>query len=257
MAVVLAAGAVSAQTTRLSDRDVKALMQAVDQSRDRFEDALDGTLKRSVIRGPKGEVDVARFLDDLQENVKGLPDRFKPDYAASNEVLTVLRQGTDIEGFVRRQPPTFKGRSEWDRLAGDLGKLAAAYGTEFPLPPDAGARRTNDGEVAKTAEQIATNANTFAKTAKDAMKRAKADKAAIDAVDRDAKALANAAKSLKSRISGGKPATAEAQQVLELAGPLRDVAAGNNMMPAIAPLLGNLEKLRQAFGMPAGEAAAK
>ena len=80
----LLAGGVSARSggERLPDKDVKALIEAVDSGRDRFEDKLDGKLKDSILRGPNGEVNVSRFLDDLQENSHHLKERFTTDYAA-------------------------------------------------------------------------------------------------------------------------------------------------------------------------------
>ena len=118
---------------RLNDRDVKSLIDRVNDERDRFEDQLDGKLKSSVLRGPCGEVNVSRFLDDLQENVGKLKDRFKPDYAASAEVTTVLRQASDIQRFMAKQPANYDGASEWKRLEASLTELATAYQPSCPF----------------------------------------------------------------------------------------------------------------------------
>ena len=126
-------GGASAQTgDRLTDKDVKALIEAVDNGRDRFEDQLDGKLKDTILRGPNGEVNVARFLDDLQENTHRLKERFTAEYTASAEVATVLRQATPVDAFMKEKPG-IKGSSEWDHLASSLSRLAAVYGTKFPL----------------------------------------------------------------------------------------------------------------------------
>ena len=69
MAILLVA---SPHADRLTDKDVKQLLERIDDERDRFEDQLDGKLKRSIIRGPGGEVNVEKYLDDLQENVDKL-----------------------------------------------------------------------------------------------------------------------------------------------------------------------------------------
>ena len=108
IATLFAASAAAAD--RPTDKDVKQLLDRINQERDRFEDQLDGKVKGSILRGPRGEVNVSRYLDDLQENVNNLKDRFKPDYAASAEVTTVLRQGSDIQRFMSTQPPDFDGR---------------------------------------------------------------------------------------------------------------------------------------------------
>lgn len=56
-----------AHAERLSDKDIRALLERVDHDRDRFEDQLDGKLKRSIIRGPGGEVHVERDLDKISQ----------------------------------------------------------------------------------------------------------------------------------------------------------------------------------------------
>src|SRR5262245_32700507 len=124
--VLAAMSPVSAE--RLNDRDVKALLERIDNERDRFEDQLDGKLKRSILRGPGGEVNVERYLDDLQQNVDRMNERFTSDYAASTEVTTVLRQASDIHRFMAKQAPNFDGASEWNRLESSLRELAAVYG---------------------------------------------------------------------------------------------------------------------------------
>ena len=72
VAVLALVPSIAAAGDRLSDKDVKALLETLDNSRDRFEDQLDGKLKNGIVRGPRGEVNVRRYLDDLQENVKRL-----------------------------------------------------------------------------------------------------------------------------------------------------------------------------------------
>ena len=161
VAALVAMPVVSAD--RLPDKDVKALLERIDNERDRFEDQLDGKIKSSILRGAGGEVHVERFLDDLQENVDRLNERFKSDYAASAEATTVLRQGTDIQRFMAKQPPNLDGASEWNRLASSLGELAKVYATTFPLPEDHQARRFNDREVQKVASELAKGADQFKK----------------------------------------------------------------------------------------------
>src|SRR5262249_23722663 len=121
--VMALSGRAFAQAERLSDKDVKELMEAIDRGRDRFVDALDSESKHSVIRSPTNEVNVSKYLDDFDNNIHTMKDRFKGEYAASAEVQTVLRQASDIDAFVRGQGG-MKGASEWNALAGQLDTLA-------------------------------------------------------------------------------------------------------------------------------------
>ena len=241
----------AAQDVRMSDNDIKALVEQLRGSRERFEDALDGSFKSSVIRGESGEVDVNRFLDDLETNVNNVKDRFTDDYAASTEVLTFLKQCTQISGFMARQPGAFKGKSEWDTLATQLGTLARHYGTSFPTGANATARRMNDKEVAAAVDAIGKSADRFRNAAKNALKTAKADPALSTTIEREGKALTSAAKTLKSRVSGHKPASNEAKLMFDQAAKVEAFAKQTPAIGTAESIWGevatNLEKVRQAF----------
>ena len=240
---------------RLNDKDVKKLLEQVDNNRDRFEDQLDGKLKRSIVRGPGGEVNVEKYLDDLQENVDKLKDRFTPQYAASAEATTVLRQGSDIQRYMSTLPPNFDGASEWNRLAASLNELAAVYGTSFPLPEGQQARRLNDGEVQKTAEQIAKNADAYKKELDTSLKKDKTiDKATRESAVKDAAGLKDDAKRVASLVGDGKPASGEAKALLQHAAAVQSASSGRALSPGAQTAWGavqaDLAKVSQAFGIP-------
>ena len=99
-----------ARPERLSDKAVKTLIEQVDEGRDKFEGNLDGQFKASTLRGPGGgETKVAGALQDYQDNTQKLKDRFTPDYSASAEVTTVLKQSTAIDAFMPGDVASFDG----------------------------------------------------------------------------------------------------------------------------------------------------
>jgi hypothetical protein len=106
-----------------------------------------------------------------------------------------------------------KGGSEWDTMARYLTRLAAAYQTTFPLPTDASARRMNDAEVAGFAEQVAKQSDLLKKQIDHEQTIAKP---AREAAKKDVDAVTKQAKALKSRLSDGQPATAEARTLRDL-----------------------------------------
>jgi hypothetical protein len=240
---------------RMSDKDVKALIERINHDRDRFEDQLDGKLKRSILRGPGGEVNVERYLDDLQENVGKLKDRFSSSYAASAEATTVLRQGSDIAHFMSSQLANFDGASEWNRLASSLGDLAAAYSTTMPMAGGQQARRLNDQEVRKTADDLSRSADQFKKDLDSSLKSDKTvDKAARESAVREVDALKKDAKELASIVGDGRPASGEAKALLDRANAIRTASSARTLSPAARSAWGTLEsglgKLAQAFNMP-------
>jgi hypothetical protein len=235
-----------ARAERLSDKDVKALIEQVDNGRDKFEGNLDGSFKGSTLRGPSGETKVAGALQDYQDSAKKLKDRFSADYSASAEVATVLKQSTAIDTFMQGQPASMKGRSEWDRQVANLKRLAEAYGTTFPFQAGGTARRMNDKETAATAAAIAAAAGRLKSDLDKDKTLAKPEK---DAAKKDFDALARQADLVKSRTNDGKPATAEVQQLAEQVAKLQtfvDAHPSPTNWPAVQ---GSLVKLRQAFGL--------
>lgn len=254
MALAVSLPAVAhAQAERMSDKDVKALMDTIHDRRDRFEDALDGEFKHSVLRGPSGEVDVEHFLDDFQNNVLTMRDRYRSDYAASQEVTTVLGQGSAIERHMRQQGAGMKGTSEWDATAADLKRLAAAYSTTFPLPEGAAARRLGDKEVAAAAEMISSQAGQLETDIERGAKTLpEADRAEATSMAHVADALSKDAKELKKRVSDGKPSSAQARAVIDAANKLDGYLAGKSLGAAnstMAEIKGSLNKISQGFGM--------
>ena len=92
MVATLACAAVPARAAdRLTDHDVKALVEKIEQGREHFEDALDDTFKHTVVRTATSEVDVNRSLNDFEKAIEDLKDHLKPEYSASSEAATVNR----------------------------------------------------------------------------------------------------------------------------------------------------------------------
>ncbi|BCS31176.1 hypothetical protein TBR22_A03760 [Luteitalea sp. TBR-22] len=242
-----------AAAERLGDRELSQLVERIDDQRDRFEDALDPALKRSILRGPQGEVDVARFLDDFQDSVDRLKDRLTRTYAASTEAAAVLRQGSAIERFVRDRPVGYKGASEWAALSASLATLASAYGTAFPAEGEITARRIGDGELVQSAEAIKRGADRLRKMLDRELKASGMPKETREAQVREVGQLASGADAVRKRVQGRQPATSEAELLLGQASRVATLVAGANTPGAAATwtsMLGPVGTVASAFGRP-------
>ena len=214
-----------------------------------------------VLRGPSGEVDVDKFLDDFKDNIERLRDRIKPEYAASAEAQAVLRQASQIDDFFHRQPAGTKGESEWNRLAGDLKTLATAYSAPFPLPENAPVRRLGDREVATALETFSKSTGGLKKTLDDELKRdATVDKTTRESLLNAVDELSKDAKTLRSRITDGKPGSAEAEALLSHATRFETTLKGRQAAGANSAWTGlakHLQTVATAFGLswPSGRPA--
>ena len=238
-----------ASPERLSDKDVKTLIEQVDVGRDKFEGNLDGEFKGSTVRGPGGgETKVAGALQDYQDNTQKLKERFTPDYSASAEVATVLKQSMAIDAYMQAAPSAMKGRSEWDRQTINLKNLAQSYGTTFPVPDGATPRRVNDKETAAHAGATAESADRFKNDLDKDKTLAKPEK---DAGKKDVELLIKQADAVKSRTNDGKPATGEMRQLIDQMAKVQTFVDAHATLPLTnwRAVQASLVKLQEAFGL--------
>ena len=254
LSVFLIAGQVSADDSmaRMSDDDVEALVKAMGKQYQSFERALDSKFKRSILRGPGGEVQVEYYLDDLGDSIEQLGDRFTGSYSASGEATDVMKQADFMNGYVHDNP-SMKGANEWDVLGASLQQLAAAYGTSFPLPADAAARRIGDGELEDAATELSKFSKELPRTIKKATRGMDELSEAVDGLESELKSMSKLSQTLASRIRSGKPATADARQLMDTVATIESLVATEGMPATVADAWAegskNINKVAQAFNM--------
>lgn len=228
--LLLGPATAGAQMERLTDDQIKRLLEDIDRGTDRFISAIDDRMRHAIIRGPQGDVDVNRYLNDFTKQIDKAEDRFKPEYSAGAEVLALLRQASDIDRSMQGQtgrPP--KSASEWEALSVNLRRLAENYGLSWPVDSSAtGGSRVNDRALRQTANDLERHAKSFGS----ALKKDKAlDKPIREAAAKDAEPLSKAAKTLANRIGDKKPATAEAREVMSRASRFADFTRDQPLGP--------------------------
>jgi hypothetical protein len=122
------------------------------------------------------------------------------------------------------------------------------YEAGFPLAEGAAVRRINDAEAAAAAGEAAKQADVIRHAAGADKTMAKVDR---ETLLTQVSALAKQAKTLRSRLKDGKPATADARALREAAAAL--TAPGRQLPPTVLAAIGELRaplvKLDQAFGV--------
>jgi len=135
-----AAGHTQEMLARLSDKEVKSLVKNISNAEKKFENSLDSTFKRSVLRGPSAELKVDTYLLDLSDAMTNLEKRFTGAYAASAEATEVLNRSSLMYGYIR-QNPSLKGNRpantscQGSRLRlSDIARRSPAMGQQFLDP---------------------------------------------------------------------------------------------------------------------------
>jgi hypothetical protein len=248
-----------AQSARPSDGQVQKLIEQTQKAEADFDRVLDSNLKKAIVRGPTGEVMVSIFLQDFKTDIERMKERFDPKYAASAELVMIMKRAEGLDKFIDSQPASLKGRSEWDTFTASLNELAGAYGTTFPLKPDSPPRRMNDLEIQQASDAAVTNGQTLRKSL--ASVYGKEDKESIKATEGDIDAMTKAAKGLKARVDEGKPASGEAVVFAESVAKV-NTALGERTLTADAKtaadgINASVSKVEQAFGMQKKDLAAQ
>jgi hypothetical protein len=231
IAAVLPTG--SARAERLNDEQVQKLIEDIDKGYDTWKEDLEKrNLDDAKITTPERTIDVKSVLKDFEKAIDAVKDRFKPEYAASPEVLALLRLGSDVERYSRRPGET--PSSAWTALSAKLGTLAEAYDLGWPVESiRAQAARLNDGEVASRVERMEKSAKQLEG---EADKAAKADKSLDKAMREDLKTsiqgLERTAKDVRERVKDDRPATHEVGQLLSQARDVEGLITRLRLSPA-------------------------
>src|ERR1700754_4508332 len=104
LAVMLLAGLASiAQAQRpyrLSEDDLKRLIERIEQSTDQFRNSLDASLDRSRLDGSRREDRINDFVKDFEAATDRLKERFDDNQSASATVQEVLDRAAQIDRFM-------------------------------------------------------------------------------------------------------------------------------------------------------------
>jgi cytochrome c556 len=116
-----------AQPERASEKEMKALLQRLEQNADKFRGSLKNALEHSRFDGTKREDNINQFVKDFEAATDRLKGRFDDDRAAVGAASEVLRRAAPIDGFMRRHQLTSRAEDDWLALRRSLDELARAY----------------------------------------------------------------------------------------------------------------------------------
>lgn len=250
LALGLPIGAAAAE--RMTDAQVKKLIEDIDDGYGTWKQTLEkSNLDDAVITSAERTVKVKDFLRDFEKAIDVLKDRFEPNYAASAEVLALLRRGSDVELRNRRQSLT--PDSTWSALGSKLDALAHAYGAAWPIESmNVLPARLNDDELAGKVEQMEKAAKELqGETDRAAKANKSVDKATRESLKASIQQIGQKAKDVRSRIKEDRPAAVEVGQLLSEAGKVKETLAKLSLPSASWPgIESGIEALARAFDLP-------
>lgn len=177
-------------------------------------------------------------------------DRFDGSYAASTEARELLERADLMNDYIRNNP-SMDGANEWDVLGASLQELAAAYGTGFPLPDDVNVRRIGDGELEDAGAAISDFAADLRKTVRKETRGMDELDTSAESLEDELASMSKVSSALSKRIRSGKPASAEARQLMDSVEKAESLIRTPGMPPAVDSAWqageSSIDKVVQAF----------
>lgn len=118
---------------RLSDKEVKRLLDRLEKDSDKFRKSVDKILDKSRLDGTNREDDINKFVKDFEDEVDRLKDRFEDHKTVSADVEAVLRRAVLIDRFMQRYRVSAEMQGDWAAVKADLDELARAYSVPIPI----------------------------------------------------------------------------------------------------------------------------
>jgi chaperonin cofactor prefoldin len=255
LAVALALPIGAAGAERMTDEQVKKLIEDIDGGYRTWKQDLEKeNLDDAVITSAERTIKIKDFLKDFGKAIDLLEGRFKPDHAASLEVLALLRRGSDVELHNRREGRT--PSSAWTPLGSKLEALARAYQLAWPVESmSVQAVRLNDDELAGRVERMEDAVKQLQGETEKAAKANKAiDKATRESLKGSIQQIEQAAKEVRSRIKDDRPAAVEVGQLLSQTAKVKETLTRLSLLSvggsAWRGVESGAEALARAFDLP-------
>jgi hypothetical protein len=243
LCVAAASMATADPGTRMTDKEVKKLMETIEKDVEHFTKAMDSQYRKATIRSARSEVDIATYLKNLKDLAKTMKSSFDSKYPANDEVLAFLRYAEPIQARHTRGDTLFGAEKEWPRLSGDIVRLSVEYNVRWDSNPDDwNAQRINDKEVGRVLESFRKSIGDFKKDLDNAAKKADVAtaerKKALDTV----KHMEEASKDVKKAMDKGTNASGALALLTSSVEETKSFISRNGLAYAVASSWGAVER---------------
>jgi len=116
---------------RMSDKEMKQLLERLEDNADKLRKSVDKALDKSRLDTTRREDDINKFLKDFEDATDRLKDRFEDHKSVAADVEEVLRRAAFIDRFMQRQRLSAEVQGDWAAVKADLDELARAYNVSW------------------------------------------------------------------------------------------------------------------------------
>lgn len=243
------------QSYRLTEKEMKALLDRIEHGADRFRNSLGKMLDASAIDDMKAEDNINHFVKEFEAATDHLKDRFDDNQSASGDVEEVLRRAARIDGFMMRGGMNSRAQADWAELRKNLDELAAAYNVSWNWEGLSNRPfRLNDEQVKNLLGRIERDADRFRKSLDSSLDKTSFDGTkAEDNINDFVKEFEHATDHLKDRFSKKQSAAGDAEGVLQRAARIDTFMQNHRLTERAqndwAQLRRSLDELATAYGV--------
>ncbi len=117
---------------RLSDKDLRSILQSLKDEAQPFRQSFANALKQSTIRKTSKEKDARMLADSFAKQANSAVEGFKRNQKAEAAVTELVHTATQIDPLVYSLQLDSQTTSQWERLRSELHQVAQAYGITEP-----------------------------------------------------------------------------------------------------------------------------
>ena len=114
--------------SRVSDRDVEALMRNLKDDSKSFRENFDTALKKSAIRRTSQEKDAKSLVASFEKQTDSMFSEFKKTRKGDVAVETTISNAQEIERLMHGMQLDPKTLAEWEKIRTELSHVSAAFG---------------------------------------------------------------------------------------------------------------------------------
>ena len=202
---------------RLSDQQLKDLVNRIDTHRDAFHASFERAIDRSPINGSPAEDQIDRSVKDFEQATDRLRDRVNDRQSDTADAEDVLRRASVIDTFMMRNQLDTPAQRDWQALRLDMNDLARAYGITWSWSAASQnmPSRVDDKQVEQLLKQIGEKADRFDKSLDRAFDRSRIDdRRGKDEIRQSVKDFRQATDRLRDRVNGRQSNTLDVEEVL-------------------------------------------
>lgn len=219
---------------RVSDRQVKTLLERIEKRTNTFKDQVNDALDNSNINGTNQEESVQTMIKDFENSTDRLKDNFSSNRSSANDVQDVLQRAVTVNGFIRSNRLSTNVQNSWTAIRTDLNTLAGYYRVSAnwnaPVITQQNVYIGTDTQVRNLITQIESRTNLFKRQISRNLNDSNIDGTnREDSINTMVSNFESATNRLKNNFSSRRSTTNDAQEVLNRAVAINTFVANNNL----------------------------